>query len=175
MEASITHQDHHGGLHHPSRAQSTAHHPSPDHHDCLVGGLLNGLGFNSRYANSLRQNAASLHNTPVTPKPTTTPGAGFSNSFTYNIDLISATLDTPKYSPLVFSNLGLDVLLYLESSANVGVWGEENGDNTVAAATQGYHISDCKWHCHMVDVDRSFYDQLRAPMMQMKQIGPIVG
>jgi hypothetical protein len=27
----------------------------------------------------------------------------------------------------------------------------------------------------MVDVDRSFYDQLRAPMMQMKQIGPIVG
>ena len=40
MEASITHQDHHGGLHHPSRAQFTAHHPSPDHHDCLVGGSI---------------------------------------------------------------------------------------------------------------------------------------
>ena len=41
---------------------------------------------------------------------------GYSSSFTYNINLISAILNTPKYFPLIFTNLGLDVLLYLESS-----------------------------------------------------------
>ena len=93
--------------------------------------------------------------------------AGYSSSFTYNINLISAILNTPKYFPLIFTNLGIDVLLYLEAPANVGVWGAGDGAGTGAdaASTAGYKISDCKWHCHMVDVDRTFYDQLRQSMM----------
>ena len=32
-------------------------------------------------------------------------------SFTYNFSLISAILNQPKYFPLIFTNLGLDIFL----------------------------------------------------------------
>jgi hypothetical protein len=87
--------------------------------------------------------------------------AGYSDRFTYNINLISAILSTPKYFPLIFSNLGLDILLYLTPAIDIGVW----GDATAPISNGGYQISKCEWHCHMVDVDRSFYDTLRQQMM----------
>ena len=86
---------------------------------------------------------------------------GYSDRFTYNINLISAILSTPKYFPLIFSNLGLDILLYLTPAIDIGVW----GDATAPVSNGGYQISKCEWHCHMVDVDRSFYDTLRQQMM----------
>jgi hypothetical protein len=128
-------------------------------------------GFNDVLAN-LGSDSVYKHS-PVTDKNRTLSGGGkdakvdasYSSSFTYNINLISAILNTPKYFPLIFTNLGLDVLLYLESSANIGVWGTDSGGGSDAASTEGYKISDCKWHCHMVDVDRTFYDRLRQSMM----------
>ena len=87
--------------------------------------------------------------------------AGYNDRFTYNINIISAILSTTKYFPLIFSNLGLDILLYLTPAIDIGVWGAA----TAPISNGGYQISKCEWHCHMVDVDRSFYDTLRQQMM----------
>jgi hypothetical protein len=86
---------------------------------------------------------------------------GYRNKFTYNFSIISAILSTPKLFPLIFSNLGLDVLLYLAPAIDIGVW----GDAASPLSNGGYTISNCKWHCHLVDVDRAFYDTLRSQMM----------
>ena len=79
-------------------------------------------------------------------------------SFVYNINLISAILNQPKYFPLIFTNLGLDLFLYLEPSVNIGVWGG-------APTGDGYEITNVKYHCHLVDVDKGFYDRMRQSMM----------
>ena len=37
----------------------------------------------------------------------------------YNFTLISAILNQPKYFPLIFTNMGLDILIYLEDATNI--------------------------------------------------------
>ena len=54
----------------------------------------------------------------VTEEGTVAPGS----SFTYNFSLISAILNQPKYFPLIFTNLGLDIYIYLETAENIGIW-----------------------------------------------------
>ena len=90
---------------------------------------------------------ASQHLAPV--------GAG---KFTYNFTLISAILNQPKYFPLIFTNMGLDILIYLEDAVNIGAW-------EAAPVGSGYEITDVRYHCHLVDVDKSFYDRMRQSMM----------
>eukprot|EP01051_Picozoa_sp_SAG22_P008673 SAG22_NODE_677_length_7962_cov_53.676078_6_plen_469_part_00 len=82
-------------------------------------------------------------------------------SFTYNFSLISAILNQPKYFPLIFTNLGLDIYLHLEDGVNIGVYdgGDPAGDDG------GYRIDNVRFHCHLVDVDKSFYDRMRQSMM----------
>eukprot|EP01050_Picozoa_sp_SAG11_P016460 SAG11_NODE_2250_length_3633_cov_129.866440_2_plen_488_part_00 len=75
----------------------------------------------------------------------------------YNVPLMSAILNNPKYFPLIFTNMGLDINLYLEDAVNVMCV-----DN---AATPNYQISDVRYHCHLVDVDKTFYDRMRSAMM----------
>ena len=78
--------------------------------------------------------------------------------FTYNFTLISAILNQPKYFPLIFTNMGLDILIYLEDAVNIGAW-------EAAPVGSGYEITDVRYHCHLVDVDKSFYDRMRQSMM----------
>ena len=88
---------------------------------------------------------------------------GYRDQFTYNFSIISGILNTTKLFPLIFSNLGIDVLLYLAPAVDIGVWGTPA--STAAQVVPEYSISQCKWHCHLVDVDQAFYDSLRSQMM----------
>ena len=118
---------------------------------------------------TLAENSVNKHSHPKNSSQRLTTNAGTAgnglveatSTFTYNINLISAILNTSKYFPLIFSNLGLDVLLYLEPAVNIGVY----SDSDTPTSTPHYEISNCKWHCHLVDVDRTFYDKLRSSMM----------
>ena len=88
---------------------------------------------------------------------------GYTDNCTYNFSPISAILNSPKYFPLIFSNLGLDVLFYLEDAINIGAW--SHVDTATGDTRARYQVSNCQWHCHLVDVDRTFYDKLRSSMM----------
>ena len=109
-------------------------------------------------ANALSEDSLDRHSHPKNQSQ----GIKRTEKFTYNVNIISAILNTSKYFPLIFSNLGLDVLLYLEDAVNIGVYAE--GDET-HQCVPAYTIDNCKWHCHLVDVDRTFYDRLRQSMM----------
>ena len=109
-------------------------------------------------ANALSEDSLDRHSHPKN----VSQGIKKDEKFTYNVNIISAILNTSKYFPLIFSNLGLDVLLYLEDAVNIGVYAEGDEDHQCVPA---YTIDQCKWHCHLVDVDRTFYDRLRQSMM----------
>ena len=109
-------------------------------------------------ANALSEDSLDRHSHPKN----VSQGIKKDEKFTYNVNIISAILNTSKYFPLIFSNLGLDVLLYLEGAVNIGVYAEGDEDHQCVPA---YTIDQCKWHCHLVDVDRTFYDRLRQSMM----------
>ena len=128
-----------------------------------------GIAKLNTRADTLAENSVNKHSHPKNSSQRLTTNAGTAgnglveatSTFTYNINLISAILNTSKYFPLIFSNLGLDVLLYLEPAVNIGVF----SDSDTPTSTPHYEISNCKWHCHLVDVDRTFYDKLRSSMM----------
>ena len=82
-------------------------------------------------------------------------------SYTYNIALVSAILNNSKYWPLIFTNLGLDIYLHLEDAVNVGAFRTHLG---ITATKPMYEISNVRFHAHLVDVDRSFYDRMRMAM-----------
>ena len=54
--------------------------------------------------------------------------------------------------------MGLDILIYLEDAVNVGSW-------RVTPDANGYEIKDVRYHCDLVDVDKSFYDRMHQSMM----------
>eukprot|EP01051_Picozoa_sp_SAG22_P006474 SAG22_NODE_424_length_10663_cov_93.402026_18_plen_395_part_00 len=82
-------------------------------------------------------------------------------SYTYNIPLVSAILNNSKYWPLIFTNLGLDLYIHLEDAVNVGAYRRHLG---VADLKPDYEITNVRYHAHLVDVDRSFYDRMRMAM-----------
>ncbi len=82
-------------------------------------------------------------------------------SYTYNIPLVSAILNNSKYYPLIFTNLGLDLYIHLEDAVNVGAYRRHLG---VSSLIPKYEISNVRYHAHLVDVDRSFYDRMRMAM-----------
>jgi hypothetical protein len=83
------------------------------------------------------------------------------NKYTYNIPLVSAILNNSKYWPLIFTNLGLDIYIHLEDAVNVGAFQQHVG---ITKITPKYEISNVRYHAHLVDVDRSFYDRMRMAM-----------
>ena len=87
-----------------------------------------------------------------------TPGQ---SAYTYNIPLVSAILNNSKYWPLIFTNLGLDIYLHLEDAVNVGAFRTHLG---ITETKPKYEISNVRFHAHLVDVDRSFYDRMRMAM-----------
>ena len=81
--------------------------------------------------------------------------------YTYNIPLVSAILNNSKYWPLIFTNLGLDIYLHLEDAVNVGAFRTHVG---ITGTKPAYKIDNVRYHAHLVDVDRSFYDRMRMAM-----------
>jgi hypothetical protein len=98
--------------------------------------------------------------TPLRHNATNRNQLADTHKFTYNINLISAILSQPKYFPLIFTNLGLDIFMYLEDGINIGVY-----DGAPAGGDGGYTIENVRYHCHLVDVDKGFYDRMRQSMM----------
>ena len=79
--------------------------------------------------------------------------------------LVSGFLNMDKYIPLVMMNAGFTLELTLCDANRIGV------SRTEAAATnQGafvdslWTVQSCKYVAHLIDLDRSFYDKLRAVM-----------
>lgn len=101
------------------------------------------------------------------------PSSKKRTQLTYNINLISAILNNSKYFPLLFTNMGLDIYLHLEDAINVGAWDvvTANASDKYYSITPDYEINNVKYHAHLVDVDRSFYDRMR---MAMSQAGGVI-
>ena len=114
--------------------------------DAIDTQLSQAKDFFHHNDNTVASNRLEPNDNPLTSK------------FTYNFTLISAILNQPKYFPLIFTNMGLDILIYLEDAVNIGAWGAD-------PTGTGYEITDVRYHCHLVDVDKSFYDRMRQSMM----------
>eukprot|EP01043_Picozoa_sp_COSAG02_P037611 COSAG02_NODE_2836_length_7923_cov_152.700153_6_plen_350_part_00 len=77
---------------------------------------------------------------------------------TYNVPLISAFFNIDKYFPLLLTEQGLDIYLYLETTKNIGVH-----DNT-NEATANYEINNVRYVAHEVNLDDAFVNQMKASM-----------
>eukprot|EP01050_Picozoa_sp_SAG11_P027512 SAG11_NODE_6999_length_1210_cov_25.800180_1_plen_310_part_10 len=114
---------------------------------------LNSLKDHLQFQNGFYHNEAGTANTKIKSRA----DVANNNFVIYNVPLMSAILNNPKYFPLIFTNMGLDINLYLEDAVNTMC--------VDAAATPNYEISNVRYHCHLVDVDKTFYDRMRSAMM----------
>jgi hypothetical protein len=86
---------------------------------------------------------------------------------TFTVPLFSGLLNCEKYLPLILMNAGITIELTLQRPQLVGVAGINGanaGDPAIGVAVPNYSISDCRYVAHLVDLDRNFYDALRAEM-----------
>ena len=81
---------------------------------------------------------------------------------TLNIPLMSGFLNMDKYIPLIMMNAGFTLDIELVSNDKIGTTTTENADAVVQASV--YTIDNVKYVAHLIDLDRSFYDKLRAVM-----------
>ena len=77
-------------------------------------------------------------------------------SLVYNIPLISGIFNIEKYFPLLLTEQGLDIYLYLNNAVDIGVWSGAPG--------LGYQIDDVKYIAHEVNLDDTFTQQMKASM-----------
>ena len=77
---------------------------------------------------------------------------------TYNVPIISAFFNIDKYFPLLLTEQGLDIYLYLESTKNIGVHDNAN------IATANYEINNVRYVAHEVNLDDAFVNQMKASM-----------
>tara|TARA_R110002096_G_scaffold283745_2_gene477787 strand:+ start:1264 stop:2727 length:1464 start_codon:yes stop_codon:yes gene_type:complete len=85
---------------------------------------------------------------------------------TFTVPLFSGLLNCEKYIPLILMNAGITIELTLQRPELVGVAGPDGAAGVVSIGTviPDYSISDCRYVAHLVDLDRNFYDALRAEM-----------
>ena len=126
----------------------------------------NAADGNNLHGSSIRNESIALYSDGVTGGPAnlaTDDGDAHASksSYTYNIPIVSAILNNSKYWPLIFTNLGLDIYIHLEDAINVAAFRRHIGITTL---TPAYEISNVRYHAHLVDVDRSFYDRMRMAM-----------
>ena len=126
----------------------------------------NAADGNNLQGSSIRNESIALYSDGVTGGPdnlATDDGDAHASksSYTYNIPIVSAILNNSKYWPLIFTNLGLDIYIHLEDAINVAAFRRHIGITTL---TPAYEISNVRYHAHLVDVDRSFYDRMRMAM-----------
>eukprot|EP01050_Picozoa_sp_SAG11_P017349 SAG11_NODE_2493_length_3291_cov_21.734962_1_plen_398_part_00 len=115
--------------------------------------VINTLKDHLQFQNGFYHNEAGTANTSIKSRA----DQANANFVIYNVPLMSAILNNPKYFPLIFTNMGLDINLYLEDAVNVMCVDD--------ASTPNYEISNVRYHCHLVDVDKTFYDRMRSAMM----------
>ena len=78
------------------------------------------------------------------------------------IPLLSGFLNMDKYIPLIMMNAGFTLDIELVSNDKIGTTTTENADAVVQASV--YTVDNVKYVAHLIDLDRSFYDKLRAVM-----------
>lgn len=83
---------------------------------------------------------------------------GQNGEITYNVPIISAFFNIDKYFPLLLTEQGLDIYLYLETTKNIGV--HDAGNN----ATANYEINNVRYVAHEVNLDDAFVNQMKASM-----------
>ena len=82
--------------------------------------------------------------------------------------LVSGFLNMDKYIPLIMMNAGFTIELTLCDASRIGINQVEAGDADQQAAadfaTPIWGVQSVKYVAHLIDLDRSFYDRLRAVM-----------
>ena len=76
------------------------------------------------------------------------------------IPLVSALLNCDKYIPLVMCNAGFTIEITLAPAKAIGI----QQDATPANVKPTWKLKNVSYDAHLVDLDRSFYDALRAEM-----------
>jgi len=79
--------------------------------------------------------------------------------------LVSGFLNMDKYIPLVMMNAGFTLELTLCDANRIGVSQTEEADENAGAYQDSvWSVTSVKYVAHLIDLDRSFYDKLRAVM-----------
>ena len=85
----------------------------------------------------------------------------------FNFPLISMIFNLEKYFPLILTNSGLDIIMHLAPAVEVGVWDALNHAS--------YEISKVRYVAHVVDLDATFYDRLRASVAASNGVLTLAG
>ena len=80
------------------------------------------------------------------------------------IPLVSGFLNMDKYIPLIMMNAGFTIELTLCDPNRIGVTQREGVGDAGAFLDSAWTITGTKYVAHLIDLDRSFYDRLRAVM-----------
>tara|TARA_R110000803_G_scaffold11657_2_gene34696 strand:+ start:11432 stop:12946 length:1515 start_codon:yes stop_codon:yes gene_type:complete len=78
--------------------------------------------------------------------------------------LLSGFLNMDKYIPLIMMNAGFTIELTLCDANRIGTTQVETAADQGAYSASAWSISGCKYVAHLIDLDRGFYDRLRAVM-----------
>lgn len=90
----------------------------------------------------------------------TSPGVGHKMC----IPLLSGFLNMDKYIPLIMMNAGFTLDIELVADEKIGTATVEAAAGNSALGAALYSVSDVKYVAHLIDLDRGFYDRLRAVM-----------
>ena len=82
------------------------------------------------------------------------------------IPLVSGFLNMDKYIPLIMMNAGFTLELTLCDANRIGITQDEtsSGNQDTTLLDSSWEVSGVKYVAHLIDLDRSFYDKLRAVM-----------
>ena len=83
---------------------------------------------------------------------------------TMSFPLLSGFLNMDKYLPLIMMNAGFTIEIHLHDALRVGVTQTETAAAQGAIADSVWTISNVDYVAHLIDLDRSFYERLRAVM-----------
>lgn len=78
--------------------------------------------------------------------------------------LVSGFLNMDQYIPLIMMNAGFTIELTLCSANRMGLSMVEGVGALAAPVDATWDVSNVKYVAHLIDLDRSFYDQLRSVM-----------
>ena len=136
--------------------------PSELHYPMTAQGLIRGnglIGATPGAAASNQPTAGGLVNHALSNILT-------AQSHTMCIPLVSGFLNMDKYIPLIMMNAGFTLELTLCDPNRIGISRVEAADDDAAAAAVDslWTVSAVKYVAHLIDLDRSFYDRLRAVM-----------
>ena len=126
----------------------------PSTFQCKIAGFDNGAVIADNAAN--RPTASALINHAKLPQ-----GQGH----VMCIPLLSGFLNMDKYIPLIMMNAGFTIDIELVADSKIGCATTETAAaQTAVSAAPTYAITNVKYVAHLIDLDRGFYDRLRAVM-----------